>query len=185
MRFDPRDYGEEVQAILELDGGGNRLMPLASGQCSSEEARRRLAAADPKRLFPGAPAPEAAVAGLWLYFSCLDESHRVSQEVPTAEGSFWHGIMHRQEPDPGNSGYWFRQVGTHPLFTPLNEEAAALAAKYPNAGFRTGPAWDPFAFIDFVESARRAPGSDAEKLALEIQRAEWHLLFDFCARPRG
>src|SRR4051794_41678662 len=51
------------------------------------------------------PMAGACRAGLWLLFDFLDESHRVSQELHTPEGSFWHAIMHRREPDPDNSKY--------------------------------------------------------------------------------
>jgi hypothetical protein len=180
--FDPARYGKQVEAILALQDGGRRLMPLAYGTCSSPEAAERLRATSPRALFPASAHPEAAMSGLWLYFSCLDESHALSQGIHTPEGSFWHGIMHRQEPDPGNSAYWFRRVGKHPIFPALAEAAATLSRQRPGAGFRLGRDWDPFAFIDFVERARREPGSEAEKLALEIQRAEWQLLFDWCAR---
>src|SRR5262245_28695382 len=123
MRFDPQAYGETVASILALDGNGERLMPLARGTCSSAEARRRLQAAKPAELFAGSRAPEAAMSGLYLYFSCLDEAHEIAQAVETPEGSFWHGIMHRQEPDPGNASYWFRQVGLHPIFPALRDAA--------------------------------------------------------------
>ena len=115
------------------------------------------------------------MAGLWLYFSCLDESHSLSQSIETPDGSFWHGIMHRQEPDPGNSGYWFRRVGKHPIFPELRDRAQAL-------GYRCGAAWDPFAFIDDCEAARRQAGSEKEKLMQKVQLAEWQTLFDYCAK---
>jgi hypothetical protein len=185
MAFDLSRYSPDVAAILALDGGGERLMPLAHGTCSSEEARLRLKTSSARTLFPGARAPEAALSGLWLYFSCLDESHSLSQEIETSDGSFWHGIMHRQEPDAWNSGYWFRRVGAHPVFPALREAAAQIAAGYSSVPFEVKPHWDPFAFIDFCERARRQPGTDAERLALEIQRAEWQLLFDSCAGPRS
>ena len=51
---------------------------------------------------------QACLAGLWLYHDFLDESHSISQEIATSTGSFWHGIMHRREPDPSNAKYWFR-----------------------------------------------------------------------------
>ncbi|MDX1980261.1 MAG: hypothetical protein SFV51_08330 [Bryobacteraceae bacterium] len=181
MEFDPTAYGVTVAGILALDGGGERLMPLAGGSCCSAEAGRRLRESGPDQLFPASRAPEAAMSGLWLYFSCLDESHSLSQGIHTPEGSFWHGIMHRQEPDAWNSGYWFRRVGSHPVYPRLAEEAARLAAEFPAVGFLPGAGWDPAAFIDFVEQARKRPGSQAEQLALRIQRAEWQILFDYCA----
>ena len=179
MGFDPNDYGASVAAILALDGGGARLMPLASGTCSSAAARVALDASSAQLLFPGARSPEAAVAGLYLYFSCLDEAHEIAQGIPTPEGSLWHGIMHRQEPDAGNSAYWFGRAGRHAVFPALREQAAEIGAR---AGVSIAAEWDPFAFIDLCERARRQPGSALEQAALAIQRAEWQLLFDYCAR---
>lgn len=173
--FNSSDYGDRIAAILAFDGAGNRLMPLACGTCSSDDAYRSLKAASPRDLFPRSRAPEAAMAGLWLYFSCLDESHSLSQSIETPDGSFWHGIMHRQEPDPGNSGYWFRRVGKHPIFPELRDRAQSL-------GYRCGAGWDPFAFIEDCEAARRQSGSEQEKLMQRVQLAEWQILFDYCAK---
>jgi len=60
MEFDARLYGSEVAAILDLDGGGERLMPLTRGKCSSEEARRRLKAVSASDLFAGVRAASPA-----------------------------------------------------------------------------------------------------------------------------
>jgi len=181
MPFDPAAYGPHVRQILALDNDGIRLMPLAGGTCSSPAARKALAATTATRLFPASRAPQSALSGLWLYFSCLDESHALSQDVETHDGSFWHGILHRQEPDPANAGYWFRRVGRHPIFPGLNQAATNIAASHPGCRFPAGASWDPLAFIDFVETARRRSGTPAEQAALEIQRAEWQLLFHYCA----
>lgn len=174
--FTYSDYGDRVAGILALDGAGSRLMPLACGTCSSPQAYQLLKNSSSRQLFPASRAPEAAMAGLWLYFSCLDEAHSVAQSVETADGSFWHAIMHRQEPDAGNAGYWFRRVGKHAVFPALREAALLL-------GYRCGTAWDPFAFIDDCEQARREPGSERELLMQRVQLAEWQLLFHHCARP--
>jgi len=178
MGFDPGRYGPQVAAILALDGNGERLMPLAEGTCSSAEALTRLRRISAGEWFPEARSPRGALAGLYLYFSCLDECHSVAQALETREGSFWHAIMHRQEPDAGNSAYWFRRAGEHPVFP-------ALRAAAEECGFPAPRVWDPFAFIEFCERARRAPGSPEERAALEVQRAEWQLLFDYCAAPGG
>ncbi len=184
MPFDPNAYGREIRDILELDGGGERLIPLVAERCSSDAARQQLLKQKPRTLFPTAAAPEAALAGLWLYFSCFEESHSIAQDIASVEGSFWHAIVHRQEPDSGNSAYWFRRAGTHCIFPPLFDAAREVVERYPEAEFRLGPEWDPFAFITFCERARQQPNSLSERAALEIQRAEWQLLFDYCARPR-
>ncbi|MFN7922314.1 MAG: hypothetical protein U0Q16_19585 [Bryobacteraceae bacterium] len=132
-------------------------------------------------LFPGALSPEGCRAGLLLRHGRWTEAHETAQELQTREGSFWHGILHRHEPDPGNASYWFRRVGDHPLFPVLRDRAMALAE---GSSLRIGKAWDPFAWIDFWEAARQRPGSTDERAAQEIDRAEWELLFDYCAAPR-
>ena len=170
--------------ILALDQDGNRLIPLVSGGCSPKEAHALVGKQKASDLFPHAPAPEAALAGLWAYFSCFDQGHEIAQDIETPEGSLWHGILHRQEPDPGNAAYWFRQAGSHPIFPKLANVAAAIVEAHPKAEFRLDR-WDPFRFIDFCEQARCTPGTPAEQAAIEIQRAEWQLLFDYCARPRS
>jgi hypothetical protein len=167
--FDAHAYGEEIAGILAMDGNGERLMPLAGGTCSSAEARGLLKAS---RL------PPAVLAGLYLYFSCWDDAHGVAQDLETPEGSYWHAIVHRQEPDPGNAGYWFRHLGRHPIFPALRERAAAI-------GIESGKHWDPLAFVTYCEEARQRPGSPEEQKALAVQRAEWQLLFDWCAKAAG
>jgi len=183
MEFDPTKYGPEVSRILALDGSGRRLGPLVCGPCSSAEARGQLAAKKPADLFPGLAEPEAPMAGLWLYFSCLEEAHALIDDPKTSEGEFWHAILHRREPDAGNAAYWFRRVGHHPIFKPLAAAAGEILSQHPNAEFRVGN-WDPFAFVQFCERARQQPGSVQERAAMEIQRAEWQLLFDYSARPQ-
>ncbi len=105
-------------------------------------------------------------AGLFLFFSDLDRSHRVSQHVPTASGSYWHGIMHRQEGDWSNAKYWFRRTGDHPVFGAIEQH--------------TRGAWDPFAFVDECRSASSL-ANDPEDVA-ERQMIEWHLLMEHCHR---
>lgn len=156
MPFDPHAYGPEVAAILALGGDGQRPMALAEPVCVSEDARASIEAAK---------IPEALRAGLYLYFGCWKEAHETAQDIPTREGSYWHAIVHRQEPDAGNAGYWFAQVGNHPIFAELSTAA--------------GERWNPRAFIQQCERARDA---EAKRRAEELQLLEWQLLFDYCGR---
>ena len=121
------------------------------------------------------------MAGLWLYFSCFEEAHELANHSTSAEGYLWHAILHRQEGDSGNAAYWFRKARTHPIYSQLSPLAAQILVRHRRAEFRVGH-WDPFAFLSFCDRARRQPGSHQEQAALEIQRAEWQLLFDYCAR---
>jgi hypothetical protein len=125
--------------------------------------------------------PPSAFAGLLLFLGDWEWAHTVAQDIETIDGSYWHAIVHRQEPDAGNGGYWFRQVGTHPIFPALRDEAGDILQRYP-APLKLGSSWSPTAFIDLCEAAAEQPDSDVEQAAIEIQHAEWRLLFEWCIR---
>jgi hypothetical protein len=182
MVFDPSRYGPDVARVLALAGDGQRLLKLTCGDCVNEGARAELAHLEAEALFPDHKEPGAPMAGLWLYFSCFEEAHRLIDHPRTDDGVYWHAILHRQEPDEGNAAYWFRRLGKHPIFPDLSAEARRIVASHPQVEFRVGH-WDPYSFIAFCERARRQPGTVQELTAMEIQRAEWQLLFDHCARP--
>src|SRR6516165_8739376 len=143
MDFDPRRYGARVADILALDGGGHRLMPLVAAGCSPE-SESALKAENPAALFPNSYRPLAAMAGLWLYFSAFEQAHSLAQDDHSTERSLWHAILHRMEPDAGNSGYWYRTAGPHVTHEPLAAEAVAIMSRYPDAGFRPSRPWSPF-----------------------------------------
>ena len=129
-------------------------------------------------MFPRARSPEGAVAGLYLYFSCLEEAHTDRAGSEHAEGSFWHGIVHRQEPDAANAAYWFRQVGKHPIFPALREKRSPSRLRLPATlhchGIRSRSSI-------IANPPEHSPGSDEERLAMQVQLVEWQLLFDYCA----
>ena len=166
-------YGPALAALV-----GDRPMPLGPGRLDST-AQAALQHLDLNQLFAGQTIRDSSMArcclsGLWLRHNGLDESHTISQDIPSAEGSYWHGIMHRREPDYGNAKYWFRNVGPHAVFPALCAEASELA---PEAPAVTGGQWDPFAFVDMCESAARSANED---LCRQIQDCEWRLLFEHC-----
>ncbi len=186
MIFDPNAYGPLVSDILALDGSGLRPMPLVVSGCLSSEAASRLQKLDAKKAWPDARRPKSALSALWIYFSEFDEAHKIAQDLKNDEGTYWHGFLHRMEPDPGNAAYWFRRLGPqHPVFPKVARAASEILLELPAAEFRSHRSiWDPFAFILFCERARKQPNSPSEEAARRIQLAEWQILFDCCMRPR-
>ncbi|MDX1927296.1 MAG: hypothetical protein SFV81_12315 [Pirellulaceae bacterium] len=122
-------------------------------------------------------------AGLWLLAGELDRSHSVSQSLETAEGSYWHGIMHRREGDFWNAKYWFRRVGRHPVLEQLasflgaNENAQQFVSSTP-LPIRELSSPTKVAEV-LVECCERALSSKPEQVnALQrICWLEWQFLF--------
>ena len=167
--FRPEQYGSIVAALLATP----RISDLGPGT-PDEKMRAALRAFDPMTALGNVrdrDAARACHAGLWLYFDFLEESHEISQSLDTSDGSFWHAIMHRREPDPSNAMYWFRRVGAHPVLRLLTEQAQSVGYTYEN----------PQQFVDFCERVRDT-GTPDEELAKRVQKLEWELLFDHCYR---
>ncbi len=178
MAYELDSFAEPVRGVLQRYSA--RVLPLTrTGSCNPDEVAS-IRSVSPSLLFPGARAPEAAVSGLLLLAGCWDESHELSQDIASREGSYWHAIAHRIEPDSSNSAYWFRRVGEHPIFAELHRRASGIVQCH-DPFWKLKPAWDPFMFIQWCDEARQVPGSDKAQAALEIQRAEWDLLFEWCA----
>ena len=189
----PADYGSHadfrtewwyVTGWLHTEGGESLGFQITFFRTKPDADPANPSAFAPRPILDRAMA-QACLAGLWLRFDFLDQSHRISQEIDNPSGSFWHGIMHRREPDYGNAKYWFRRVGRHPSFAALCDSAKEIAqAAPPDAAaefLRQQNNWDPFAFVDLVATAsdRHSP---LEKLCRQIQLTEWQLLFGFCFR---
>lgn len=133
-------------------------------------------------------------AGLFQIQDELDQSHRCSQSIEGLgkhrNGDYWHAIMHRREPDYGNSKYWFRHVGVHPVFADLAAIARPLA---PSSNFDrwssrlwTARGWDPFAFVDLCEAAEQSRADHRlTEFAERVQWAEMLLLLEHTARDAG
>jgi hypothetical protein len=188
FHFDPQTYGPVFAPLLETD----RRRPLDSGRPDSsalaalKKLDRDSAFAHIRSQLADAEMAACCVSGIWLLYDRLDESHKISQNIDTTSGSFWHAIMHRREGDFSNAKYWFRNVGQHPVFAELGERAhvaASLRDAVASLG-ETRPCdgnWDPFAFVDLCQGVARGQTA-ARELCLDVQQAEWELLFDYCYR---
>src|SRR6516162_5234245 len=108
--MDLSSFSPAVRELLPAD----RVPSLGPGH-PHEAFRGKLEALTAERLLAPQPVQRpdgaaACLAGLWLFHDFLDESHKISQDIDTVEGSYWHGILHRREPDYSNAAYWFRRV---------------------------------------------------------------------------
>lgn len=172
-------YNARIRALLE------KSIPLTRAAFTRNAEARTIEDEGADALFPGARDAQAAMSGLMLLLGDWERSHELSQDNPSREGSYWHAIAHRIEPDSSNAGYWFRRVGVHPIFAELQERASAVLAVNNPSGWHLKPAWDPLAFIAWCDEARAQrhgkAGEEAESAAAAIQQAECRLLFEWCA----
>jgi hypothetical protein len=163
-----------------------RLVPTSPG---SSETHGLLETLAPDQLLNRFTASrddgKAMLAGLWLWHDFLEESHRLSQEVQTPTGSYWHAIMHRREGDFSNSKYWLARVGDHPIDATLAIRADDVIRHHPadKSIFRlTSSGWNAGAFVDLVERVHDSPADPRYAVAVALQQLEWRLLFDFSTR---
>jgi hypothetical protein len=185
MEFDPAKYGAAFAPLLQ----GDRLNDLGPGEPRTESlpALRRLRVPDAfgPHFVHDLNSARCCLAGVWLLQDFLDESHSLSQEIHTVDGSYWHGIMHRREPDPANAKYWFHRVGEHEIFGKLNQLARGMAEERPlgnGAKFlATQRSWNPAQFIDLCFTCLNEDSPES-RLCRQVQRLEWELLFDYCYR---
>ncbi|TWT62257.1 hypothetical protein [Rubinisphaera italica] len=168
-------------SCLAIDWSNSQtFLPILEPQedrISSEATRQVLQQADgwlPAFFNRKSPDFQAVLAGLYQWYDALHMSHEFSQSVQYTgrhkAGDYWHAIMHRREGDYSNSKYWFRNVGSHPLYPTLKKAAEDLAE---HSALQL-PAWSPEQFVDLC--SRSEPGSDHEKYARRIQALEMVLL---------
>jgi hypothetical protein len=171
--FDPTRYSASFARLWAID----RLPELGPGKPNAA-AREILGPLMFESAFPvlrDRSAAKACLCGIWLYHDCLDESHTIGQDLPEWFGAYWHGIMHRREPDPGNAKYWFRRVTPNPVYDSLASDSAELGLA------AQGNSWVPFDFVDRCEK-ERGTGSAMETVCRRVQLREMQLLFDWCYR---
>lgn len=173
--------------LIKLGGSEAYQAPVVRGS-GDAEAREVLSMVKAEELLtvPVRRADEvkAMLAGLWLWHDWLSESHVISQSLSGASGSFWHAIMHRREGDFSNSKYWYRKVGDHVVFDAIGANVGTILNPLPADKsllrlVRGG--WNPDALVDLAEELDRRPDQRLDAF-VAVQKLEWRMLFDHCAR---
>ena len=189
-------YTSAIAEVVEKLEAGNPLPTLVPQKAWSSELTDALEATSVDELFEGESLKnttfgEAIKSGLLLWNDALDESHNISQGLGDQTGSYWHGIMHRREPDYPNSKYWFGRVGTHPIFPALRERTLELFQETSNPSealveigrtIEGQEAWDSYQFIDWCQAAEGDASSDVTRFLQQVQAEEIKLLLTYSYR---
>ena len=179
------DYSSTIASIVKKLETRNPLPPLAPAGEWDSALTHRIENISLEALFDGQPVKDSTMghalqSGLLLWNDALDASHTVSQDIESKTGSYWHGIMHRREPDYSNAKYWFGRVRVHPIFPKLRERVLQLRqsgsnesdspADYAEAIGETED-WDAFRFVDWCQDAD-ADGSTPEAVKTFLQTVQ-------------
>ncbi len=189
-------YTSAITEVIEKLEAGNPLPPLVPENAWSNELTDALLTLSLEDLFQGQSLKDdifggAIKSGLLLWNDALNDSHDVSQELGNNTGSYWHGIMHRREPDYSNAKYWFGRVGTHPIFPELRECSIALFKETSNSSdelahigqvIEAQEYWDAYQFIDWCQAAENDLGSDVARFLQQVQAEEIKLLLAYSYR---
>ena len=185
-------YAPAIAEVIEKLETGNPLPTLAPQEAWSTELTDVLEATSLDELFQGESLKNttfgnATKSGLLLWNDALNESHMISQGLENQTGSYWHGIMHRREPDYSNSKYWFGRVGTHPIFPQLRERAIAIFKETSNPSdalrriaeaIEADENWDAYQFIDWCQAAENGT-DDVTRFLQQVQAEEIKLLLAY------
>ncbi len=170
----------KAEKIKQIAGNLRDHCPrLVFEQAYSQEIKKTLLNSSPSELFHPEKIGDkdfanAVISGLLIWNDCEDESHSLAQKIPTSEGSYFHAIIHRREPDIWNSDYWFGKVGEHPVFPVVYDFVQTNFPEQIKRKILVQNNWDPEIFNKMVEKAQKNGNYDDSELT-QIQLGE--LLF--------
>ena len=84
---------------------------------------------DVEERFRASEAAEWSGALLALWWAGRGEwqrAHEVAQETEGRDGAWVHALLHREEGDLGNAGYWYRRAGRTVATGAIEEEWGAM-----------------------------------------------------------
>ena len=115
------EYSLTIAAFVQELEARRPLPPLVPQNDWNSDLTNQIQGVSVDELFDGQTVKNESFgasvkSGLLLWNDALDVSHKISQKIDSQTGSYWHGIMHRREPDYSNAKYWFRRAGATPFF---------------------------------------------------------------------
>ncbi|MDA7950501.1 MAG: hypothetical protein MPJ24_03350 [Pirellulaceae bacterium] len=180
------ESGEYSPEVTELIKGRKMLSVVAKG--GNNTFRSKLLKLRPETIL-GDQKPadmnmaKCCLAGLFLYHDFVGKAHSLCEGVKSLAGCYWHGFVHRHEADFANASYWVKRCGNFPFHDSLCLQAKLWAGERDmsiNTKFLSQQrAWEPLAFLDFVEREVKGEGRDLE-LCQMISDLEWRMLFHYC-----
>ena len=187
------EYNKTIAEVIKKLEIGNPVPTLVPENAWSNDLTDALSGLSLEDLFQGQEVKDdtygkAIKSGLLLWNDALDESHEISQTLGNETGSYWHGLMHRREPDYSNSKYWFGRVGDHPIFPSLRDRVLSLPKEIEDPSdplsqiiytIESEDNWDSFQFVDWCESAENDPTSDSTEFLKQVQAEEIKLLLAY------
>ena len=190
------EYPPQIDEIVQKLDARHPLPPLAPEKEWDSELTNQIRATSATDLFDGRALKDSSLAnavksGLLLWNDALDDSHNISQSIGSKTGSYWHGIMHRREPDYSNSKYWFARVGSHPIFPMLRVRVLDSLKAEPRQStqlarhmevIEQNNNWDVPQFIDWCQDAAGHADGEVVEFLQTVQVEEIKLLLDYSCR---
>ena len=187
------EYSPTIAAIVQELEARRPLPPLVPQNDWNNDLTSRIQGVSVDELFDGQTVKDdmygaSVKSGLLLWNDALDVSHKISQNIDSQTGSYWHGIMHRREPDYSNAKYWFRRAGAHAIFPALREQVLALIEERSNHAPELGAYasaiqqktdWDAFQFVDWCQNAASTSDENAVEFLKAAQVEEIKLLLAY------
>ncbi len=198
------DLLDEDLAVWNTDAPVEEQRPLVPAQIRYGFLKSHLDRTSPEALF-SSKCPESTgrliLAGLYQKNDDLEASHTLCQEAggqaDGPEASYWHGIVHRREPDFSNARGWFKKAEGLSALPEISREVVAFLQRVlqvPDYGearevalrflhhLQSHGTWDPFYFVDLCEACMRGGTTQERQLLEKTQEIEFDRMFDWTYR---
>jgi len=171
------------------------ILQLAGKDRPFDRLERGKPVAGGKDAVAASELPILAQGCLYLYFDCFEEAHNVANDHEGSwQGNWIHAIVHRREPDAGNSRYWYARVSPPAgIYQAVGQEALRALGPKPPEGLekladklKKSGTWVPEVFVEVCDRFRKeAPASAPFQKLAQLQEIEWQGLLQALLKERA